>query len=353
MSLKGVTFSGQLVTPEDDGSVYNAHYGDGILNGCSMAISGNNLNIGSGHLIAGGRVCHVDGTTSVSLSGHGLTNGYIQVILNYDTTRPAGSQWFTSNVSSATTTFPALTQQDINLTGSTYQMQLAVVQVSGGSPSTITTGLGKSRLVSETGADFNFSGSGGFIDLKNSGTAQGRLLLNSSGGVQVGHYNSGNIVNGVYAHNDGREIVFADSNSVQIRPNGVNSTSGMVEFTTAGQQIGGHGVVSKDVATVSIPSGNTVTNLLSVTGLDAGGLYLVFGHCSFGHTNSDTGYARLILGSTSSGVSLAQSVYCAGTGDRNISLSRFVTGVAAQYLNFSSSYAGSAKSFHMSVVRLG
>lgn len=351
MSLKGVTFSGQIVTPSDDGALYNAHYGDGVLHGCAMSLSGTNLNIAGGHLIACGRVCNVDGTTPVSLTGHGLTTGYVQVVLNYDTTRPVGSQLYTSIVPSATTTFPALTQQDINLTGSLYQLQLAIVQISGGSPSNITTGLGKTRLMSNTGADFNFSGSGGFVDLKNSGTLQGRLLLNASGGVQVGRYSSGNISNGFYAHNDGRAIVFADGDEISFRPNGVNSTTGEVKISTTGQIIGGHTMVTQDKASTSIPAG-TVTNLTSVTGINASGIYLVTGNCNFVHSASNNGYARLILGTTGSGVSLSSSVYVVGTNTVYCNIANVVTGVTAQYLNFSSNYAGSATSAHISVTRL-
>lgn len=352
MSFKGITFSGQNVTPKNDGALYNAHYGDGVLNGCAMALSGNNLAVQSGHLVACGRVCQVDGATNVDLSGRSITNGYIQVILNYDTTRPAGNQWFTSLVESATTTFPALTQNDINLSGTLYQIQLAVVQVTGGSLSNITSAIGKSRLVSDTGADFRFT-AGGFINLLNNGTIDGRIQMNSSGALTVGHYESGSVANGLNAHNDGRAIVYGDGKPVQIRPNGVNDTTGQVEFGPDGQQIGGHPMETKDVATVSIPAGNTVKNLTSITGLDAAGIYLVTGNCNFGHTNSDTGYARLIIGSTPTGVSVAQSVYCAGTGDRNLSIARLVTGLTAQYLNFSSSYAGTATSCHLAVVRLG
>ena len=146
MAFKGITFAGQNVTPKNDGALYNAHYGDGILDGCTMTISGDDLVIASGHFIAGGRVCQVDGATSVDLSGRTLTTGYIQVIMNYDLSQGEGSQWYTTFVESATTTFPDLTQDDINGTGTLYQLELAVIQISGGNLTSITSQIAYSPI---------------------------------------------------------------------------------------------------------------------------------------------------------------------------------------------------------------
>ena len=98
MAFKGITFAGQNVTPKNDGGLYQAHYGDGILWGCSMNISGDDLVIQSGEFIMGGRVVQVDGATNVDLSGRSLTTGYIQVIMNADLTQGEGNQWYTTIV---------------------------------------------------------------------------------------------------------------------------------------------------------------------------------------------------------------------------------------------------------------
>ena len=149
MAFKGITFAGQNVTPKNDGGLYQAHYGDGVLWGCSMAISGDDLVIQSGEFIAGGRVIQVDGATNVDLSGRTLQTGYIQVIMNADLTQGEGNQWYTTFVESATTTFPALTQDDINDTGTLYQLELAVVQISGGNLTDINREIRSSVLISE------------------------------------------------------------------------------------------------------------------------------------------------------------------------------------------------------------
>ena len=145
--FKGITFSGQNGRPQDDGALYMAHYGDGILDGCAMSISGDDLVIQSGHFIMGGRVVHVDGATNVDLSGRGLTTGYIQVIMNADMSKGEGLQVYSSFVESATTTFPTLTQDDINGTDTLYQFELAVIQISGGNLSSIIQSMESSSVM--------------------------------------------------------------------------------------------------------------------------------------------------------------------------------------------------------------
>ena len=59
---------------------------------------------------------------------------FLYFVLDFDMSKPEGMQWnpHTPLIESATTTFPALTQDDINDTGTLYQVELAVVQISGG-----------------------------------------------------------------------------------------------------------------------------------------------------------------------------------------------------------------------------
>jgi hypothetical protein len=92
MAFKGVTFAGQNVTPKNDGGLYASHFRDGILWGCGETLSGDDLVIASGEFIAGGRVCFVDGATSIDLSDRTISNGYIQVVMDYDMSQPEGSQ---------------------------------------------------------------------------------------------------------------------------------------------------------------------------------------------------------------------------------------------------------------------
>lgn len=275
MPFKGVTFSGQNVTPKNDGGLYQAHYGDGILWGCSMAISGDDLVIQSGEFIMGGRVVFVDGATNVDLSGRLNNTGYIQVIMNADMSQAEGSQWYTSFVESATTTFPALTQDDINDTDNLYQVELAVIQVSGGNLTSIY------RSMVGSGVSFysvaNIYGSNGDrtgkIDNLNWGGGSGILFGSCD--------NAGTTIGGMAVYQDGQTTFASNSgNPLIFRPNGFGSTSGQVQITSSGQIVGGatFGTATR-TSTTSV--GSSWTTVVGESGLDASGTYLVVCYCLY------------------------------------------------------------------------
>ena len=294
MPFKGVTFSGQNVTPKNDGGLYNAHYGDGILWGCSMNISGDDLVIQSGEFIAGGRVCQVDGATNVDLSGRSLTTGYIQVIMNADLTQGEGQQWYPTFVESATTTFPTLTQDDINDTGTLYQLELAVVQISGGNLTAIISEVTNSPLefISSTGkkGQITQDESGGQIDYQ---------VLDENGGV----------IGGLFPHSNGNTYLYGGGTSIQLRPNGKTNSAGGLQvnangdtsvagalsvvgaetiggdLTIGGQTHGGITVKSKNGTMSSLASG-TVGTLVTETGLSNAGRYLVIGYTNYSAQSS-------------------------------------------------------------------
>ena len=258
MPFKGVTFSGQNVTPKNDGGLYNAHYGDGILWGCSMAISGDDLVIQSGEFIACGRVCQVDGATNVDLSTRTLTNGYIQVVMDFDVSKPEGEQWniHLPLIESATTTFPALTQDDINDTDTLYQLELAVVQISGGNLTSIYSTVQTSSVIYKTRT-------GRMLKLKDDDNGNPRVEGFNADGTRTG---------GLLFVGDGRLIVFGEGNSVIIRPNGAGSTTGEVGINASGEQVGGRSIKIGTGSTSSIPQGSWTT-IRTITGLDPAGIY--------------------------------------------------------------------------------
>ena len=231
MAFKGITFAGQNVTPKNDGALYNAHYGDGILDGCTMTLSGDDLVIASGHFIAGGRVCQVDGATSVDLSGRTLQTGCIQVIMNYDLTQSEGSQWYTTFVEGATTTFSALTQDDINGTGTLYQVELAVVQISSGNLTSINRKILPSNIVGNR--NINLVGEETQILLyKSDGTPLALFgAFENDGYCRVGLRDSnGNIVSGTRysGTGDNNVVVFGHGGYLVFRPNGVGNSAGQM-----------------------------------------------------------------------------------------------------------------------------
>lgn len=317
MAFKGITFAGQNVTPKNDGGLYQAHNGDGILWGCSMAISGDDLVIQSGEFIAGGRVCFVDGATNVDLSGRGISTGYIQVIMNYDLTQGEGSQWYTTYVESASTTFPALTQDDINDNGSLYQVELAVVQISGGNLTSIYSTMQTSSVIYTTST-------GRMLKLKDDDNGNPRVEGFLADGTRTG---------GLMFVGDGRMIVFGEGNSVILRPNGAGSTTGEVGINASGEQWGGRSIKTGTGSTSSI-SQNTWTTVRTITGLDASGIYLISGRLDYTPANSTGQWVRATIGhgTTAGSQDAFCDMYCNSTVARYANVMTFLTGYSTYYL---------------------
>lgn len=297
MAFRGVTFSGQNVTPKNDGALYNAHYGDGILEGCSMAISGDDLVVQSGHIIACGRVCQVDGATPVDLSGRTLQTGYIQVVLNYDISQGEGQQWFPTFVESATTTFPALTQDDINTpSGTLYQLGLAVVQISGGNLTDITSVVINSPLFSKGG--IRVQSDNGILRINDAnddyqavfGSVDDNYAYigkrDSTGSIisSMRFYEGGST--GIGIASKGKDIVF--------RPNGHSDSNGQMYLDTDGQLHGGHPRRTNSASGRSVAA-NTTTLICSVQVLK-GGLYQIYVNGDFNPSASGTGQVQYGVG---------------------------------------------------------
>lgn len=130
--VQGITFENQNVTSTIDGTTQNFLMTDGVLTGCSMSVTSNSLSIQPGQLVASGRILTVDGVTQIQANGI-INEGYGQLVLTINLSN-VSSDVYNPDVSfvwSTTTTFPALTQDDINAGGTIYQIELAVVSVSG------------------------------------------------------------------------------------------------------------------------------------------------------------------------------------------------------------------------------
>lgn len=123
MALSGVTFDGCSVSARDHGVLFSGLLPDGVLRGCAVSYSSGSVTIAAGYLIACGRVIEVESATTVAVTG----TQYSQIVLTINASTPT----FTlSCVNSASTTFPALQQDDINDGASTtYQIELGVVDV--------------------------------------------------------------------------------------------------------------------------------------------------------------------------------------------------------------------------------
>lgn len=411
MAFKGITFAGQNVTPKNDGGLYASHYGDGILMGCEMSLSGDDLVIQSGEFIMNGRVVQVDGATNVDLSGRTLQTGYIQVIMNADMSQPEGSQWYTSFVESATTTFPALTQEDINLNGNLYQMQLVVVQISGGnltnlsSPLTYSTVIVQSptakgtlrpsvssgsvlfgaengnfvfrphsiensadqMVIDSSGAltvrdnitvtedgnavNINPTSTDPYLYLQQNGDNKGQLYYASANGILALNSIAGGRIN---IYDTGQIYINGSEANIYIRPNG--TATGQIYYDTSGQQCGGHPMKSASAgsSTKNISNSTGWTNLASLTGLTTG-TYLFYGKSSFSVNATADALISLCIstGSNNSNASYNSSCFTRGfTVYPSIAMLLSVS-QSTMYLNIQSNgVAGTAGTWYFRAVRI-
>ena len=124
MAIRLVTFGGQTVTAADDGVIRNASVNDGRI-GCSISASGTTATISTGYLHACGRLIQITSAESVKLA---TNSAYCQLVLNVTDSTAT----ITARGASTPDGFAALTQNNINITNGTYQMELAVVAMTSG-----------------------------------------------------------------------------------------------------------------------------------------------------------------------------------------------------------------------------
>lgn len=153
----GITFPEQKVTPSHDAIIRRATLADGILHGCDLSYSGYTLTMGAGVMIACGRQFSHTSVQNWAVSG--ATSGYARLVLTIDTTRASTKKNFDQIVdsieyASALDGFLALQQQDINQSGTIYQMVVCVVSLGAGGITGIVDQIGATGVVNKPKAGF-------------------------------------------------------------------------------------------------------------------------------------------------------------------------------------------------------
>lgn len=146
--FKGITFANQNVSPVDDAILRRRLLSDGVLTGCELTYAGYTLTMAAGYLIACGR--QIRRPTAENWAISDATSGYARVLMTIDLTRTATEEVFdqvNTSIEYATAEdgFPALIQDDINATGSKYQVVLAIVSLGTGGITGIASCLAPAR----------------------------------------------------------------------------------------------------------------------------------------------------------------------------------------------------------------
>lgn len=148
MSLTGITFANQKITPSDDGRLYGAMLADGILTGCGITFAAATLSVAAGSLLIGTRELRTSGET---LSVTGATSGYARVIIDIDLTRAATKTSFEQaqfqiQYAASLDAFASLEQQDINTAGTHYQAVFCVLSLGTAGITGVVSSLASARV---------------------------------------------------------------------------------------------------------------------------------------------------------------------------------------------------------------
>lgn len=157
--FSGVTFAKQNVTPADDGLIRRALLSDGILTGCNFSYSGYTLSMRAGALIVCGR--QIRHPSAQNWAVVGAKSGYARLVLDIDLTKSSTKELFeqvstTLEYATDEAGFTELIQEDLNVSGSHYQIALCVVSLGEAG----ITGI-VSQLDNAAGTGGNFSVVGG------------------------------------------------------------------------------------------------------------------------------------------------------------------------------------------------
>lgn len=128
MAVRLVTFSGETVTPTDDGVLYEAALpASGIIYGCNVTIAdASTLRVATGYAIICGRFVEITATdVPVVLSSSGTLLGQIYLHMDLsDSGEPLSVRYETG-----TTLTPMQQDANVNITNGVYEMQLATFRV--------------------------------------------------------------------------------------------------------------------------------------------------------------------------------------------------------------------------------
>ena len=131
----GITFPQQKVTPSDDAVIRRALLSDGILSGCDLSYAGSTLTMAPGLLIGCGRQFRHTAVQHWAITG--ATSGYARLVLTIDASLASTKNAFEQVVDSVEYAdsldgFLQLQRDDINDSGTVYQMVVCVVSLGPG-----------------------------------------------------------------------------------------------------------------------------------------------------------------------------------------------------------------------------
>ena len=148
-SIHGINFDNQTVTAKDHGRLFECCIEDGILSGCELSFSGTALTVTPGYFLVAGREMKLTANAAVVIDG--ATSGYARVLISIDLTQTSTSSdfeqaAFTVEYAAEVSGFSALTQDDVNGTGTLYEFPLCVAALGSSGIASIYSSAGQASV---------------------------------------------------------------------------------------------------------------------------------------------------------------------------------------------------------------
>lgn len=127
--IRGITFADQLTTSDDFAHLQNKWFNgvSGVTKGCAVTADADNVYVGAGYFLIYGRLVRIVGTETIASEVVEL-NKYCSLVFEIDLSKTNSTTVFTQGyfkILSNTETYPTLTQEDLDVDGTVYQMEFA------------------------------------------------------------------------------------------------------------------------------------------------------------------------------------------------------------------------------------
>lgn len=148
--LNGLIFDNRRNTAENWGNIFKYLIStDGIIMGCELSFRENLITISEGYFILQGRIVQIQTEEKIEIDPK-LTNGYLRLRYRIDLEKVACADAFLQGYFeedySDKIAFDELLQENINKTGTLFDIEFAVLEISNGKLQTLIRQLKKSEI---------------------------------------------------------------------------------------------------------------------------------------------------------------------------------------------------------------
>ena len=130
MAIRGITFSKQMVSSNDDSHIYEVLLNGrtGRTKGCKMTFGSDVIHISEGYFFASNRLIEISSTETVSTPSTTSGTTYCRLVFEIDFSKTNTNEEFNQGsfkILTSSSNYPEITQEDLADVGNIYQMPFA------------------------------------------------------------------------------------------------------------------------------------------------------------------------------------------------------------------------------------